>query len=566
MPFHVGDAGPSTIAAGTLVQALDALPDGVLILDNEWNVAFVNRAGAALLRRPVAELLGRNLWVALPDLGGSNFHSFLLHARAVGSTVTWAGCCAPAGRWVQATAVVTGDLLQVSFRAPEPPQEGAAHVDDRAESVRDAPDGDQDRLRFLAEVSEAMIATLNTGESASQMAELVVGRLCDWAVVALAGENGEVGEEAWAHREPSRRRDLDIYMTGRLRGTGDDAAMIDALLTGQPVQVREIREDLVAASLPTEAVRRAWRRLDTSSCTIVPLRARGATFGALAMLNAAGRPPHNDVQIAIAVEVARRGALALDNARLYGRQLTVAEKLQRSLLTDPPQPDDLELVVRYRPATTHMHIGGDWYDAFQADGALLAVIGDVVGHDVDAAAAMGQIRSILRGVAYDRADTPDRILARVDSVLTGLKMDSLATALVARVEQPPAQRRAGLRTLRWSSAGHLPPLLVQPDGTVELLATPPERLLGIDQPVTRTDHETTLHPGSTLLLFTDGLVEQGHTCLDDGIAKLADVLASVHGLPLDQLSDRVLDHMLPCRGDDDVALLAVRCHPQPAVA
>ena len=552
----------TALPAGRLVQALDALPDGVLIFDSEWTVGYVNRAGAALFRRPIGELLGRNLWVALPDLGGSLFHSFLLHARAAGGPVTWSGFCPPAGRWLHATAAVTGDLLQVSFRTPESLHEGSADADDGWQSVGSEPDGDEDRLRFLAEVSETMIATLDTGESATQMAELVVGRLCDWAVVALAGEHAEVGEEAWAHHDPTRQRDLDTYMTGRRRGTGDDAAMIDALLTGQPVHVPHIDQETLAPSLPTEQVRRAWRRLDTTSCTIVPLRARGVTFGALAMLNAGNRPPHSQMQIATAVEVARRGALALDNARLYGRQQAVAEKLQRSLLTDPPQPDDLELVVRYRPATTHMHIGGDWYDAFQADGALLAVIGDVVGHDVDAAAAMGQIRSILRGVAYDRADTPDRVLARVDSVLTGLQVGTLATALVARVEQSPAQRRAGLRTLRWSSAGHLPPLLLQPDGTVDVLTTRPERLLGTDAPGPRRDHQATLLPGSTVLLYTDGLVEQGHTCLDDGVAKLTDVLVQLHHLPLDQLCDRLLDKMLPCRGDDDVALLAVRCHPQ----
>jgi len=139
----------------------------------------------------------------------------------------------------------------------------------------------------------------------------------------------------------------------------------------------------------------------------------------LALVNCGDRPPHTPGEITLAVEVARRGALALDNARLFGRQLKVAETLQRSLLTEPPQPDHLELAVRYRPASTHMHVGGDWYDAFaQPDGALLTVIGDVVGHDVDAAAAMGQIRSMLRGIAYDRPDTPACILTRVDTAPT----------------------------------------------------------------------------------------------------------------------------------------------------
>src|SRR5206468_7761847 len=164
-------------------------------------------------------------------------------------------------------------------------------------------------------------------------------------------------------------------------------------------------EELVAPSLPTEEVRTAWRRLQTASYTIVPLRARGETFGALVLLNSGDRPPHTETEIATAVEVARRGALALDNARLYGRQLKVAETLQLSLLTPPPEPEGLEIAVRYRPAAVYQQVGGDWYDAFdQPDGATLLVIGDVVGHNVDAAAAMGQIRSILRGIAFDRQE------------------------------------------------------------------------------------------------------------------------------------------------------------------
>src|SRR4051794_20168600 len=552
-----------SLSSPTLARALDALPDGVIVFGGEWTIHYVNPAAGELLGRAVGELTGRSIWIALPELGGSLFHSFLLRARAAEHPITWPLYLPSSGRWLEATATgMSGGLLLVSIRAADRVAEAASEPSDIALAEPDD-GGDPERLRFLAEVSEAMIATLDTGESATRLAELVVGQLCDWAVVALAAENGDVGEEAWAHRDPARQADLDTYMTGRLRDTGDDAAMVSALLTGEPVQVRQIHEELVAQSLPSPQVRNAWRRLDTTSCAIVPLRARGETFGALAMLNAGNRPPHTEMQIAVAVEAARRGALALDNARLYGRQQAVAEKLQRSLLTQPPQPDDLQLAVRYRPAGTHVQVGGDWYDAFtQPDGATVAVIGDVVGHDVDAAATMGQIRSVLRGIAYDRPDTPAEVLGRVDGVLGGLHVGSMATALVARVEQAPAQRRHGVRTMRWSSAGHLPPLLQGRDGTVTVLETVPERLLGTGQPSRRTDHIVVLEPGDTVLLYTDGLVEFGRTGIDEGIERLAGALAGLHHVSLDELCDRLLDVLLPCRADDDVALLAVRCHPQ----
>jgi serine phosphatase RsbU (regulator of sigma subunit) len=559
----VSEFAAARLGPETLVAALEALPDGVALFDADWTICYVNPAGAALIERPAADLVGRNIWVALPELAGTIFHSFLLHARGAGTQVTWQGFYAPADRWLTATAVLVDDLLQVSFR------EAGERLTERAtpgehEPVEMDEVVDTDRLRFLAEVSEAMITTLDTGASATQLAELAVRRLCDWAIVALVDEHGGPGEEAWAHRDPARRSDLDTYLRDRLRDAGDDTAMVDALLSGEPVQLTTVDQELVAPSLPTEEVRAAWRRLDATSCTIVPLRARGETFGALAMLNAGARTPHTEMEIATAVEVARRGALALDNARLYGRQLNVAETLQRSLLTPPPQPEHLEIAVRYRPAASHQQVGGDWYDAFQQpDGATLLVIGDVVGHNVHAAAAMGQIRSILRGIAYDRAVSPAEVLCRVDRVLTGLQIGTLATALVARLEQPAPQAGTGLRTLRWSSAGHPPPLLLRPDGTVQLLDSPPERLLGADSTGLRADHEVLVHPGDTVLFYTDGLIEHGRTGIDEGIARLIDQLAGLHDVGLDELCDELLDRIAPGRADDDIAVLAVRCRPEP---
>jgi serine phosphatase RsbU (regulator of sigma subunit) len=557
----VNGSGSRVLGAEVLAAALDRLPDGVAVFDADWTIGYVNPAGAALLGRPVAELVGRTIWVALPELGGTIFHSFLLHARTAGTPVTWAGYYPPIDRWLSATAALADGLLQVSFRSTD--DRLAERPADLLVSEPADGDVDRDRLRFLAEVSESMIATLDTGESATRLAELVAGRMCSWAVVALVGEDGGPGEEAWAHSDPARRADLETYLRGRSREPASEGVLVDALLTGEPVQVPVIEPGPVAATLPDDTVRGAWERLDTTSCTIVPLRARGETFGALALMNAGGHPLQSEMDMAIAVEVARRGALALDNARLYGRQLKVAETLQHSLLTPPPQPDHLEIAVRYRPAASYQQVGGDWYDAFhQPDGATVLVIGDVVGHNVDAAAAMGQIRSIVRGIAYDRPESPAQVLTRVDGVLTGLGVGSLATALVARIEQPPEQDAAGLRTLHWSSAGHLPPLLLHADGRVAMLATPPERLLGAESTCPRTDHELVVRPGDAVVLYTDGLVETGRTGLDEGIDRLARALTDLHDLPLDELCDRLLEQLVPGRADDDIALLVLRARPE----
>ncbi|HEY0126579.1 MAG TPA: SpoIIE family protein phosphatase [Blastococcus sp.] len=547
---------------GLLASALDALPDGVVVFDDAWTVTYVNRSGARLLRRNRDELVGRNIWIALPELAGTIFHSFLLHARSAGDRVTWRGYYAPVGEWLEATAATDGDRLHMSFRgAAGPPREGIPADMDGDEAGVD--ESDDSRLRFLAEVSEVMIGSLDTRESVARLMDLVVPRLCDWATVTVLGYDGQPADLGRAHGDPRRLADLDTYLLGRTRRGGDDSLMAAALVTGEPVHLDTIDPAMVEGSLPTAEVREAWRRLDSASFTLVPLRARGETFGVLSMVNSSARPPHDEMDIATAVEVARRAALSLDNARLYGRQLQVAETLQRSLLTPPPQPDHLQIAVRYQPAGTNMHVGGDWYDAFQQrDGATLLVIGDVVGHNVDAAAAMGQIRSIVRGIAYDRQESPAQILSRVDEVMTGLRIGTLATALVARIEQSADQAGDGLRTLRWSSAGHLPPLLLHTDGRVEVLDSAPEILLGAESGVPRTDQDVLIGPGQTLVLYTDGLVEHGRAGIDEGIARLTGLAGELAELGVDDLCDQLLERIVRQRSDDDVALVVVRFHPE----
>jgi serine phosphatase RsbU (regulator of sigma subunit) len=561
----VDAAAAAPVEAELLGEALDAVPEGVAVFDADWTIVYVNRSAAGILQRETDQLLGRNIWIALPELGGTILHSFLLHARSVGSAVTWHGYYAPAGRWLNATAVRRGARLHVSFRAASDHGREDAALVAGTDDPDDAADADRERLRFLAEVSEAMISsTLDIQDALDKLMGLVVPRLADWALVALLGEDRKATESARAHSDPARVADMDTYLDRPDADEGDqDSPLAAAFYTGEPIAVHPIPPELVEHQLTSDEVRAAWRRLDTDSFVIVPLRARGETFGGLVLLNTAARGPHSEMEIATTVEVARRAGLALDNARLYGQQLKVAETFQRSLLTPPPQPDDLEIAVRYQPAAINMHVGGDWYDAFlQPDGATLLVIGDVVGHNVDAAAAMGQIRSILRGIAFDRQEDPAAVLTRVDEVLTGLRIGTMATALIARIEQTPEEREQSLRRLRWSSAGHLPPLVRHPDGTVDVLTTRPEPLLGADIRQDRFDHVSRLLPGDTLLFYTDGLVEQGRTTIDEGLDRLVDVFGELGELSPDALCDALLDRIVSRRSEDDVAIVAVRCHPQ----
>ncbi|MCO7222344.1 SpoIIE family protein phosphatase [Klenkia sp. PcliD-1-E] len=253
---------------------------------------------------------------------------------------------------------------------------------------------------------------------------------------------------------------------------------------------------------------------------------------------------------------------------LYARTRRVvraAETLQRSMLSDPPQPDHLQMAVRYVPAAREAQVGGDWYDAFtQPDGATVLVIGDVVGHDTEAAAVMGQLRGLLRGIAYDSGLGPAEVLHRLDAAVDGLRMEAIASVLVARLEQTPAEHEEGVTRLVWSNAGHLPPVVLTEDGDTQLLGDGgrADLLLGVDPAAPRREHESVLARGSTVLLYTDGLVERRDQVFDEGIDELRRRLGGLAGATVEQLADTLLADLLPERAEDDVALVAVRLHAQ----
>lgn len=255
-------------------------------------------------------------------------------------------------------------------------------------------------------------------------------------------------------------------------------------------------------------------------------------------------------------EALRRRALRSEEERNRATEVSLA--LQQAVLTEPPELDDLEVEVHYRPAAAERDIGGDWYDAFATqDGATTLVIGDVIGHDLAAAVAMGQLRALVRAIGYDSQGTPASVLERVDAAIDGLALGTAATAtaLVARIEQAGG---GALRTVRWSSAGHPPPIVVRADGSCEVLRVRNDLLLGMDPAVPRRDHAVDLGPGDTLVLYTDGLVETRDSALHDRLDLLAEVLAGAHDAGLEDMVDAALSGMLGSTADDDVAIVMVR--------
>jgi hypothetical protein len=177
---------------------------------------------------------------------------------------------------------------------------------------------------------------------------------------------------------------------------------------------------------------------------------------------------------------------------------------------------------------------------------------------------MGQLKTLVRAIAYDRQDEPAGVLRRVDLAVVGLGAETLATALVARVEQTPELKAAGLRRLRWASAGHPMPMLLLPDGSVRDLTSPVGPPLGIGWRGPRGDGVADMPVGSTVLLFTDGLFERRTSDLDAGRDRLRSLARSLAAGSLDALCDGLLAGLLADGAEDDVAVLAVRAHPEDA--
>jgi serine phosphatase RsbU (regulator of sigma subunit) len=256
--------------------------------------------------------------------------------------------------------------------------------------------------------------------------------------------------------------------------------------------------------------------------------------------------------------LAAQAAQAVDRVRLLDAERDQSATLQRSFLTRPGQPTDVEIEVRYQPAAKHAQIGGDWYDAFVGpDGATVLAVGDVVGHDMLAAAVMGQVRNLLRGIVFSRPGSPADTLRHLEAAMVGLELETSATLFLARLE-PAGNDAPGHRVLEWCNAGHPPPLLVDSaTGAVEILDPDPDLMIGVQPDTGRTVHRRLLSPGSLLLLYTDGLVERRGEDLQDGIGRLAHALGQNQHGPLGGVADNVLS-LSTGPLEDDAAVLALR--------
>ncbi|GAA2418758.1 SpoIIE family protein phosphatase [Streptomyces glaucosporus] len=415
-----------------------------------------------------------------------------------------------------------------------------------------------ERLALLAEATTTLSSTLEVENMLDRLAPLTVPRLADWMAVDLFTEEGELWRRRVVRQEEdgyARREDLE----GPLPPVPLNSSLPPAsVLRGAPSALVG-PGDYAAPDSGLAAVQGdLLRATGIRSAAVVPLRAPRRVLGSLTLGRAAHRRPFEVSELALADDIARRAALAMENAQLFERQRAVAETMQRHLLPHPPEIRGLELAVRYVPAPHASQVGGDWYDVFRLpDGTIALAIGDVVGHDLQAAASMAQVRNMLRAFAWDYGQPPSVVVGRLDQALVPLSDAPMATMLFARLEGA-GDPEGGPWTVRGTNAGHLPPLLISRDGQARYLHGGHGALLGTGLETERTDALVSLPPLTTLVLYTDGLVEERRRSLDEGLARLRRHAAALADRPLDVFCDLLLERVRPPDNDDDVALLVVR--------
>ena len=421
-----------------------------------------------------------------------------------------------------------------------------------ARTSRAEADSARERLALLMRAGALVAATRDRGELLDQAARLVVPALADYCVVFLPAADGMLRASALSHRDPARARVLArlrehpislagpllpqrAYTTGTTQLSPDVAAEMPAWASAEPDAI-----SVVQLMRPHSAI-------------ATPLLAAQGPLGVIVLGRSLSRARFTETDVQMVEELGRRLAVGLANADDFAREHAIAETLQRALLPDAlPQIPGLDLAVRYLPATEGADVGGDWYDAFPLQGGRIGLVtGDVAGHSITSASIMGQVRSLLRGYAIDDPD-PGRVLERANTALSHLLPDVLASAVYAVLDPATGD-------LTYANAGHPPPLLAAGTGQAEYLDDTTGTMLGACPGTSFTTGHRLLQPGARLLLYTDGLIENRHRDISDGLTILAQTLQRSRPSSAAQTCATVHAALLgSARRHDDVCLLTAR--------
>ncbi len=405
-----------------------------------------------------------------------------------------------------------------------------------------------ERAAFLLQAAQLLAEAGDLSETVDRLAGLVVSRLADLCVVDLADEEGTTRPAA-RHGDPAKAHLAEALRLHHLPRRSVAHPSVRALRGGGTEWVREVDDVFLRANALDEGHLAVLRELDMASVVAVPLTAEGRQLGVLTVASDRRRGPFTVADVEVAQQLALQLALVVARAQRFDLAVRTSHALQDNLL--PPPPPALEgfsIAVRYLAATRGVDVGGDFYDVVRLPGDEIGLaVGDVVGHDITAAATMGQLRSVYRALLAD-GPSPAAVIERLQAGWHLLGLQRMATALFASLD--PLSGR-----LRIASAGHPPPVLLA-GGEASYLPVAPARLLGAPPSVAR-EWIGVLPEGASLILFTDGLVESRSATIDQGMARLLAAATSAGTSDPDALCDHLLDALTGVHRADDIALLVL---------
>jgi serine phosphatase RsbU (regulator of sigma subunit) len=417
---------------------------------------------------------------------------------------------------------------------------------------------DRDRLALLNEAAERIGTSLDLEATCAELAQFMVPQYAELAIVEiLPPEALPSGPTVGSGPLRTQRTALEAVPAFRclsaLAPVGEWVRHRPGCPTAQCLESGQASVDHRRSADHAGPADDRWScEADAGAGSVlhVPLRANDRLIGVLSLFRPAPGTSFDD-DSAMIQAVADRAARSIDNARRHALAQDLTMELQRALLADPGNPHaNLELASRYLPCGSSAMVGGDWFETIRLSfGRTLLVIGDVMGHGVEAAVDMSAYRTLLRYVAATDLP-PHRILRQLDHLTAESDATRPATCLLALVE--PARHRA-----TFASAGHLPPVLFRPDGPARLLEVPTGPPLGTGL----GDYQAVVHPlgpEQVLMLYTDGLVERRTEDIDASLARLTRLQPQRAGAPLEDLLNHVLAAVMPAVPDDDIAVLAAR--------
>lgn len=524
---------------GRIGRIVDQVSDGILVVDAGWRLLYVNQQAADLVQRPPEQLVGRGLWDEFPAAVDTVFYEAYQRAMTTQEPETVEAYYGPLRGWFEVRIFPAPEGLTLYFR-----------------NITDHRVREEERKRLVSRLT----AALQRSEQLRELSDALGRAMTVDEVAGLVAHHAQTA--------------LGCLFAGVALTDDDRARMRYVSMAPLPHDVaRKWSEFPLEASLPaTDTVRRSEPLLyadrseicldyphvatdleaaGTQGMANLPLIASGRTIGAL-MVTWAEAHKHDDEELRFLQTLAGQAAQAIERARLFSRQRSVASTLQRAILPrELPTIDGVELAARYAPAEVGVDVGGDWYDAFRlVDGRIALTIGDVAGHGLDAAALMGQLRNAARAYAVDTPD-PGALVTKLNRLLFETSHALLATTVFA-VLDPAAD------VLQWANAGHPPPVVIDSEGTARFLEHVHGPPLGTDAGLS---FETSRCPvdGDTLLLYTDGLIEQRRRSIGEGLASLLRVAGSACLTDVERCCDDIAAGTLAQRErEDDMCVLVAR--------